>query len=90
MAAAVIPHGYPAPVLDAIEHDLDLVALFIEGFAVTQPVLPVLARRDAGGDTPFFQRRPEPVGVMPRSAISSFAFGRRCRRVLARGYAEVR
>lgn len=64
MAAAVIPHGDPAPVLDAIEHDLDLVTLFIDGFAVTQPVLPVLARRDAGGDTPFFQRRPEPVGAI--------------------------
>ena len=40
---AVITHGDAAPVLDATEHDLDFLALFVQGFAVARFFLAVPA-----------------------------------------------
>ena len=36
MGTAVIAHGDAAPVLDATEHDVDFVSLFVEGIAVAR------------------------------------------------------
>lgn len=65
MGAPVIAHGDPTPILDTVEHDFDFVALPVERFAVAPSVCAVLAGRDTRHDAPAFQRRPEPVSVVP-------------------------
>lgn len=65
MSAAVVPHGNTAPILDATAHDLDLVALFVEWFAVAALLLAVVARRDARCDTVLLQGGDQPIGVIP-------------------------
>ncbi len=47
MGAAVVPHRNTPPILDAAEHDLDLVTLCVEWFAVATLLLAVVTRRDA-------------------------------------------
>lgn len=39
VGAAVVPHRNPPPILDAVEHGFDLVALFVEWFAVAALLL---------------------------------------------------
>ena len=65
MGAAVVPHRNTPPILDATEHDLDLVALFVELFAVATLLLAVAARREARRDTVLLQGGDQPVGVIP-------------------------
>ena len=48
MRAAVITHGYSAPVLDPAKHDLDLVPLFIQIFIVRAGSLPASSGQDTG------------------------------------------
>ncbi len=74
MCAPVVAHGYPSPVLDVAEHVLDLVALFVEFFAVAQPVLSMPARRDAGRDALFRKGGAEPVGVVAAVGNQFFCF----------------
>ena len=64
MGTAVIAHGDAAPVLDATEHDLDVMALFVEEFAVPGLFPAAFAWRDTRRDAFFLQRSTEPVGVV--------------------------
>ena len=64
MRTAIIAHGNTAPVLDATEHALDFMALFLEEFAVARLFPASFAWRDAGGNACFLQRDPEPVGII--------------------------
>jgi len=65
VGAAVVPHRNTPPILDATEHDLDLVSLFVELFVVAALLLAVVARRDARRDTVLLQGGDQPVGVIP-------------------------
>ena len=65
MSAAVVPHRNTGPILDATEHDFDLVALLVELFAVAAPVYSVLAWWDARRDAFLLQGGDKPVGVIP-------------------------
>ena len=53
VGTAVIAHGDAAPVLDATKHDLDFMALFVQGLAVARLFLRFL-RGGMQGVTPFF------------------------------------
>ena len=64
MGAAIVAHGDPPPVLDAVEHDLDFMALLVEGLVVAAFSFAMPAGRDAGGDAPVPQCGTEPVGVV--------------------------
>lgn len=65
MGAAIVPHGDAAPVFEATEHDLDFMALFIQGFIVVDRDFAVLFTRNAGRDPLLHQSHPEPVGIIP-------------------------
>ena len=65
MSAAVVPHGNTAPILEATEQALDLVALVVEWFAVAARRRAGVARREARGDTVLFQGGDQPIGVIP-------------------------
>ena len=64
MCAAVITHGYSAPILDSAKHDLNLMPLFIQLFIVRDGSLSVLSGRDAGRNASGEQGVAEPVGVV--------------------------
>ena len=64
MCAAVITHGYSAPVFEPAKHDLNLMPLFIQIFIVTDGFLSVLSGRDAKRNTSGEQGITELVGVV--------------------------
>ena len=64
MGTAVVAHGYTSPVLDAAEHDLDFVPLFVKLLIVTTFFLPVLSGRNTGRDAFSEQSGTEPVGII--------------------------
>lgn len=70
MGAAVVPHRNTPPILDAAEHDFDLVALFVELFTVAALLLAVVARRDARLDAVLLQGSDQPVRVIPHGRRS--------------------
>lgn len=65
MGAAVVTHRNPPPILNAAEHDLDFVTLYVELFAVAALLLAVIAWRDTRLDAFLFQGGDQPVGVIP-------------------------
>ncbi len=48
MSASIITRCDAPPVFEPAEHDLDFVALFIEGFAKFRWMAPAFSRRNAG------------------------------------------
>ena len=64
MCASVIAGGDAAPVFDPAEDIFDLVALSVELLVVEILDLPVLSRRDAGGDALVVDCGTEPVAVI--------------------------
>ncbi len=64
MRAAVIAPGDAAPVLDAPEHDLDCMSLFVEEFAIARLSSAAFAWWNAGSNAFVLQRDPEPVRVV--------------------------
>lgn len=63
MGTAIIPHGNPTPILDPPEHDLDCVALFVEGFVVATPCRSVFPWRNAGCDALLPEGGDQVVGI---------------------------
>ena len=64
MGASVVAHGDAPPVLDAAEHDLDLVALAVEDLVVGLLSATPWHGRDTGGDPALCQTGSEPVAVV--------------------------
>ena len=64
MGASVVAHGDAPPVLEAPEHDLDLVALAVEELVVGQLSAAPWHGRDTGGDPAFCQTGSETVAVI--------------------------
>lgn len=64
MCASVMAGGDAAPVFDPAEEIFDLVALSVELLVVEILDLPVLARRDTGGDALVVACGTEPVAVV--------------------------
>ena len=73
MGTAIIPPGNPTPILDPPEHDLDFVALFVEGLVVAALCRSVLARRNAWCDALLLECRDEPIRII--AAVSEQVFG---------------
>lgn len=73
MGTAIIPHGNPTPILDPPEHDLDFVALFVEGFVVATPCRSVFPWRNAGCDALLPEGGDEPIGII--AAVGDQVFG---------------
>ena len=73
MCAAVVAHGDAAPVLEAIEHVFDFMALLVESFIIFDKVFAVAARRNARLCTSGPECRPEPVAVI--SPVGQHLFG---------------
>ena len=65
MGAAVISCGYAPPVFEPAEHVVDLMALFIEGFAVSGRMVAPFSWWNAGRYSLGFQRGSEFVAVIP-------------------------
>jgi hypothetical protein len=65
VCAAVIACCDAPPVLEFSEHVFDFMALFVERFIVFDLDFAVRFRRDAGRNTLFHERGPEPVGIIP-------------------------
>ena len=76
MGTAIIPHGTPRPILDPPEHDLDFVALFVEGFIVAALCRSVLARRDTRCDPLLLQGGNEPIGIIAAVGNQLFRLGK--------------
>ena len=64
MGASVVAHGDAPPVLEAAEHDLDLVALTVEDLVVKELRAAARHGRDAGGDASLRQAGSEAVAVV--------------------------
>ena len=73
MGTAIVPHSNPTPILDPAKHDLDFVALFVEGFAVAALCRSVLARWNARCDAPLLEGGDEPIRII--AAVSEQVFG---------------
>ena len=73
MGTTVIAHGNPTRILDPPEHDLDFMALFVEGLVVAALCCSVLARWDARGDTLFLEGGDKPIRII--AAVSEQVFG---------------
>ena len=91
MGAAVVPHRGAAPILEATEHDLDLVALFVKVVAIATLFLAVFLRRTTGRNLLLLQGRISLSASYPRSATRWGVRGRpgagalrRCSRSSAR------
>jgi len=65
MRASIIACGDASPVFEPAKHVLDLMALFIEGFAITSGKVSSPARWDAGRYPPGVQRSSELITVVP-------------------------
>jgi len=75
VGAAVISHGDPAPILQFAEHDLDAMALSVEGCVVGMLDFAVLSRRDARHSPTRSERGSEVVAVI--ATIGNEVFGLR-------------
>ena len=64
MGASIVACGDASPVFEPPEHVLDLMALFIEGFAIASGKVSSPARRDAGYYPPDVQRGSEFIAVV--------------------------
>lgn len=64
MGTSVVAHGDAPPVLEAPEHDLDLVALAVEDLVVSQIEAAPRHGRDAGGDASLCQAGSEAIAVI--------------------------
>ena len=64
MGASVVAHGDAPPVLEAPEHDLDLVALAVEDLVVSQLGAAPWHGWDAGDDASLCQAGSEAVAVV--------------------------
>lgn len=73
MGASVVAGGDAAPVFEAAEHTLDLVAVFVEFGVVFDRVLSMSASGDAGRDTLGGQGGAEPVAIV--APVSDQAVG---------------
>ena len=74
VGAAIVSGGNAAPVFEAAEHVLDVMALAIQRLVVWDLDLSVAPWGDAWGDPAFDQRRTEPIAVV--SAITDQFLGR--------------
>jgi hypothetical protein len=73
VCASVITGCYASPVFEASEHVLDLIALFVLGFAEVSRCFPALARWNAGGN--FLGLEGVSIVVAVVSFISDQGFG---------------
>lgn len=73
VGTAIIAHNNPTPIFDPPEHNLDFLALFVEGLVVAALCHSVLTRWDARGDTLFLEGRDKPIRII--AAVSEQVFG---------------
>lgn len=73
MGTAIVPHGNPTPILDPPEHDLDFVALFVEGLVIAALCRSVLARWNAWCDALLLEGSDEPIRII--ATVSEQVFG---------------
>ena len=76
VGTAIVPHGNPTPILDPAKHDLDFVAVFVEGFAVAAQRSSVLARWDARCDTLLLEGGDEPIRIIVAVGDQVFGVGK--------------
>lgn len=77
MCASVVAGVDAAPILETAKHDLDLVALAVEGSVVRDRHTPVRPGGDAGRDLAIGQSSAEPVCVITSIAEQGFGPGQR-------------
>ncbi len=75
MGAAVVTHGDAAPIFQTPEHDLDFMALFIQGFIVVDRNLAVLFAGDTRRDVPCAQFIADPIGIIASIGKEGASFG---------------
>ena len=64
MGAPVITHGDAAPIFQSTEHNLDFMALFIQGFIVFDRNTAILFAGNAGYHLTRTQSLTQPIGII--------------------------